>query len=125
MKYIQYNICNLEGKSNCVVRTFCKLLNENYDNIYNELCNIKEELKCESYNDVLVFETFMKRNNINAISYGRDMLVKDLELSLGEYIVFCYDKKDYYHMIPIIDNVIYDKNDKCLDLYVINVYERT
>ena len=42
----------------------------------------------------------------------------------SSYIVFCYDKKDYYHMISIIDNVIYDKNSDCMDLYVIAVYRK-
>ena len=38
--------------------------------------------------------------------------------------VFCYDKKEFYHMISIIDNDIYDKNSDCMDLYVISVYKK-
>ena len=33
------------------------------------------------------------------------------------------DKKDFYHMVTIIDNVLYDKDDRSLDLYVLNIYK--
>ena len=48
--------------------------------------------------------------------------VKDLKLDNNSYIVFCYNKKDWYHMIPIIDNTIYDKSNECLELEVIKIY---
>ena len=60
MKYNEYYICNNEGKSNCVIRSLCKTYNEEYDNVYNELCNISKELDCESFNDIKVFETYIK-----------------------------------------------------------------
>ena len=28
---------------------------------------------------------------------------------------------EFYHMIPIIDGIIYDKEDSCLNLYVITI----
>ena len=31
MKYGEYFISNKEGKSNCVIRSFCKLYNKEYD----------------------------------------------------------------------------------------------
>ena len=40
MEFSQFNITNAEGKSNCVVRSLCKLLNDEYDNVYDELCKI-------------------------------------------------------------------------------------
>ena len=52
MKFKEYFISNDEGKSNCVIRTFCKLFNESYDNVYNSLCMISEELNCNSFNDI-------------------------------------------------------------------------
>ena len=64
----------------------------------------------------------MRRHNTIEIE-SKEIKIKDLELDSGNYIVFCYDKKDYYHMITIIDNTIYDKTDECLDLYVIKVYK--
>ncbi|MBQ6840782.1 MAG: hypothetical protein IJO63_01540 [Bacilli bacterium] len=124
MQFCQFNISNYEGKSNCVVRSFCKLLNKEYDDVFKELCDIQFSLQKDSYNDIDVFETYMLNHKIMPISYGYDMLVKDLNLDNGSHIVFCYDKKDYYHMIPIINNTIYDKNESCKDLFVIKIYKK-
>ena len=66
----------------------------------------------------------MEDNNIIKINRDEDIKVKDLKIDNGSYIVFCYDKKEFYHMIPIIDNDIYDKNSDCMDLYVISVYRK-
>ena len=64
----------------------------------------------------------MEEDNIFKINSNED-LVKNLKLDNNSYIVFCYDKKEFYHMISIINNVIYDKNSDCMDLYVISVYK--
>ena len=56
--------------------------------------------------------------------YLEDIKVQDLKIDNSSYIVFCWNKKDYYHMIPIIDNVIYDKNFDCMNLYVISIYKK-
>ena len=66
----------------------------------------------------------MEDNNIIKINRDEDIKVKDLKTDNGSYIVFCYDKKEFYHMISIIDNDIYDKNSDCMDLYVISVYRK-
>ena len=123
MKFNEFFVCNNEGKSNCVIRSLCKTYNEEYDNVFNELCNIAKELNCESFNDIEVFETYMKRRNTNNIDYGRDIKIKDLNLENGKYLVFCWDKKEFYHMVSIIDNVLYDKDDRSLELYTITVYK--
>ena len=83
-----------------------------------------EELNCSSFNDIEVFEKYMEDNNIIKINRDEDIKVKDLKTDNGSYIVFCYDKKEFYHMISIIDNVIYDKNSDCMDLHVISVYKK-
>ena len=122
MKYSEYFISNKEGKSNCVIRSFCKLYNQEYDVVFNELVELAHKLNHNSFNDVEVFEEYMRRHNTTEIE-SKEIKIKDLELDSGNYIVFCYDKKDYYHMITIIDNTIYDKTDECLDLYVIKIYK--
>lgn len=124
MEYNNYYLESSTGKSNCVVRSFCKLYGGTYEEVFNELVNLAKELNCSSFNDELVFTEYMKRHDTLSIDYGKDIKVKDLELDYGSYIVFCYDKKDFYHMVPIIDNIIYDKNDECLDLYVISIYKQ-
>ena len=119
MKYIEYNT---EG--NCIIRSFSKLYNIDPTSIYNELNSIKEELNANDSSDIEVFEEYMKRRNTNKIDKYKDIQVKDLVLDNNSYIVFCYDKKDWYHLIPIIDNIVYDKTDKSLDLYTISIYKK-
>ena len=102
----------------------CKVLNKEYSIIFNDLCDLAKELNCSSFNDIEVFEKYIEDNNIIKINRDEDIKVKDLKIDNGSYIVFCYDKKEFYHMISIIDNVIYDKNSDCMDLYVISVYRK-
>lgn len=124
MTFKEFYISDKNGKSNCVIRSLCKILNKEYDDIYSDLCKIANDLKNNSYNDVPVFEKYMEDNNIFKISYEGDIKVKDLKIDNSSYIVFCYNKKDYYHMIPIINNTIYDKNSDCLNLNVISIYRK-
>ena len=123
MKYNEFYICNSEGKSNCVIRSLCKVFNEEYNNVYNELCVIVKKINCESFNDIEVFEEYMKRRNTFPINYGKNIKIKDLNLENGKYLVLCWDKKEFYHMVPIIDNTIYDKDEKSLELYTITIYK--
>lgn len=122
MKYKYYYVEDNNKKSNCVIRSFCKLYNGSYESVYNDLISLTKELNCDNYNDIKVFESYMENHNTIKIA-SDDIKIKDLKLDNGEYIVFCYDKEDYYHMVPIINNAVYDKNDKCLDLYVISIYK--
>ena len=123
MKFIKYYITNKEGNSNCVIRTFCKIFNEEYDNVYNELCRIQKELNCSNYNDIEVFEKYMENHNFNSIDYGKDIVIKELELDDDTYIVFCWNKDDFYHMLPIINNVIYDKEESSMNLFTLKLYK--
>lgn len=123
MKYIEYNLTDENGKSNCVIRTFSKIFNKSYKEVLNDLIDTAKELGCESFNDIPVFEKYMEENGITKETVEGDIKVKDLTLDEGTYVVFCYDKKDFYHMIPIIDNTVYDKHDDSLDLYVISLYK--
>ena len=124
MTFKEFYISDNDGKSNCVIRSLCKILNKEYEEVYNGLCEISKELSCSSFNDIPVFEKYMEDNNIFKIISEKDIKVKDLKMDKDSYIVFCYDKKDYYHMVPIIDNTIYDKNSDCLNLDVISIYRK-
>ena len=124
MTFKEFYISDKNGKSNCVIRSLCKILNKEYEDVYNGLCEVSKELKRFSFNGIPVFEKYMEDNNIFKIISEKDIKVKDLKMDKDSYIVFCYDKKDYYHMVPIIDNVIYDKNFDCMNLYVISIYKR-
>ena len=124
MTFKEFYISDKNGKSNCVIRSLCKILNKEYEDVYNGLCEVSKELKRFSFNGIPVFEKYMEDNNIFKIISEKDIKVKDLKMDKDSYIVFCYDKKDYYHMVPIIDNVIYDKNFDCMNLYVISIYKK-
>ena len=124
MNFEEYFIKDSTGKSNCVIRTFCKLYNEEYNYVFDNLNKIKKELNEKSYNEIPVFEEYMKRHNTYKINYGEDVIIRNLKLDNERYAILCYDKKDFYHMIPIIDNTIYDKNDDCLNLYTICNYKQ-
>ena len=106
MTFKEFYITDKNGKSNCVIRSLCKILNKEYNEVYNDLCKIAEDLKCDSFNDIPVFEKYMEDNNIFNIDYNKDIMIKNLNLNDNSYVVFCWNKKDYYHMLPIIDNVI-------------------
>ncbi len=123
MTFKEFYISDKNGKSNCVIRSLCKVLNKEYDDVYNDLCEVAKQLNC-SFNDIEVFEKYMEDNNIFKIDYKKGIKVNDLKIDKGSYIVFCYDKIDFYHMIPIINNIIYDKNNDCMNLYVISIYKK-
>ena len=65
----------------------------------------------------------MKRHNTFAIDMEKDLLIKELEFDNDSYIIFCWDKDDYYHMVPVINNTIYDKSNRCLDLFSLTIYK--
>ena len=64
MMFKEFYISDKNGKSNCVIRSLCKILNKEYDDVYNDLCAVAKELNCSSFNDIEVFETYMENNNI-------------------------------------------------------------
>lgn len=123
MNFIEYNLTDKNGNINCVIRSLCKILNKEYDEVLNGLLDIAKALNNESFNDIPVFEEYMKQNNIIKIDIEQDKQIKDLKLDNGSYIVFCYNKGDFYHMIPIIDNTVYDKRIDSLELYTISIYK--
>ena len=123
MTFKEFYISDSNGKSNCVVRSLCKILNKEYNDVYNDLFEIAMKSN-SSFNDISVFERYMEYNGIFKVDFDEDdIMIKDLKIDNGLYIVFCYDRKNFYHMIPIIDSVIYDKNSDCMNLYVISIYK--
>ena len=64
MTFKEFYISDKSGKSNCVIRSLCKILNKKYDDVCSDLCLVTEKLKCDSFNDILVFEKYMEENNI-------------------------------------------------------------
>ena len=119
MNFIEYNPVNEKGA--CVLRTFSKLFNKDYNTLKEELIKLAKELNYDSYNEIEVFEKYLSDNNYIKLD-GKNTLVSNLTLDNGKYAIFAF-KDDFYHMFPIIDNTIYDINDNCLNLYVISIYK--
>ena len=122
MNYNYFYLNDKEGKSNCVIRSFCKIYDMEYDDVSKKLLTISEELNC-NFNDIETFEKFMRLRNTIKLDNYQDELIKDLKLDNGKYIIFCYDKKDFYHMVPVINKTVYDYNNDSLKLYVISIYK--
>ena len=122
MKYEYYYAEDNNKKSNCIIRTFCKLFNKEYDAVKQELINIAKELNYETYSEIEVFEKYLNDKNYIKIEHKEEQ-IKNLKLENGKYAVFCYDKKDYYHMLAIINNTVYDKIEDNLNLYTITIYK--
>ena len=57
--------------------------------------------------------------------YNKLTIKINIKLDNGKYAVFCYDKKDIYHMLPIINDIIYDKTKENLNLYTITIYKKS
>ncbi len=123
MKFEPYYIESKDGKSNCVVRSLCKLLHKDYDKVFNDLVSYATKLGYSSFNEIEVFEAYMKDNAIVKQPYGSNIKIGDLKLDNGAFIVFCYDHQDYYHMVCIINNVLFDKSDDSKELYTISIYK--
>lgn len=122
MKYEYYYVEDENKKTNCIIRTFCKLFNKEYEEVKQELINIAKELNYETYAEIEVFEKYLNDKNYIKIEHKEEQ-IKNLKLEKGKYAVFCYDKKEYYHMLPIINNIIYDKKEENLNLYAISIYK--
>ena len=122
MNYNYFYLTDKDGKSNCVIRSFCKIYDMEYDDVSKELLTISKELNC-NFNDIETFEEFMRLRNTIKLDNYHDELIKDLKLDNSKYIIFCYDKKDFYHMVPVINETVYDYNNDSLNLYVISIYK--
>lgn len=118
MKFNKYIV---EG--NCIIRTFTKLFNKTSEEVYNELLELTTKLNKNDYTDIEVWEEYLFNNNYKRIDNTEEIKVKELKLDNSKYAVFCWDKKDLYHIIPIINNIVYDKTNKSLELYTLRIYK--
>lgn len=110
-----------DGNGNCIIRSFSLIFKARSSDIYDDLCNIRDRIGCDSYTDILVFELYLKEHHCYMID-SFCCQIKDLSLDSGSYIIFCWDRNDYYHMVPVIDGILYDKSMESMGLYVIKIY---
>lgn len=76
----EFYISDKNGKSNCVIRSLCKILNNEYNEVCTDLCEVAEKLNCSSFNGIPVFEKYMEDNSILKINCDVDIKVKDLKI---------------------------------------------
>ena len=73
MNYNYFYLTDKDGKSNCVIRSFCKIYDMEYDDVSKELLTISKELNC-NFNDIETFEEFMRlRNTIKLDNYQDEL----------------------------------------------------
>lgn len=118
MKLEYYN----PEEGNCIYRALSKALNKKYSDIKKELKLLAQSLNVDDYLDDIVFDTYLLNNN-----FIIDNSLKDTNIFNNNYkginILYTYDK-DWYHLVCIIDNVIYDscQLSKLENLKVIKIY---
>lgn len=120
MKYEYYNPVDESG--GCVSRSISKLLNKDYNQVKDELIDLSKSLGYSDYREIEVFETYLKKYNVLEIPKEYNCKVKDLIIETGKYIIFG-NKDDWYHMVCLIDNTFYDKNERYQDLNIIKIYK--
>lgn len=119
MKFQIYNPSLENG--GCIPRALSKFFKKDYNKIKEELTLLAHKMNYKTYQEVEVFETYLKNNKVHKVP-SENVLVKDLVLEDDAYIVFAY-KNDFYHLMCIINNILYDKTDEGLELEVISLYK--
>ena len=109
-------------KGNCILRSLTKILEKDYFEVKNELNNLTKKLNCEDYRDEKVFLKYLDDSGFIKVDSYNGVRVRDLKLDSGIYLVIC-GKDDYYHMFSVVDGIIYDKDESCYELKVIDVYK--
>jgi predicted transcriptional regulator len=120
MTFEYYN--PVDEKGGCIFRSFSKYFDKDYNTIKKEILDLQKELNVESYTDDLVIETYLNNHGVYDTNSEYKGQIKDLK-NEGKSIILCYNKKDFYHMVTIIDNVVYDKHEETFDLYVLKIYK--
>ena len=118
MKYVNYDPSPERG--GCIIRSFSKAFNKDYYEVKDELELLGKKNNC-SWNDDKVIEEYFSDKNISNISYNGKVTDYDYD---GKYLVYCHSKdKDNYHMVCIINNTIYDRDERVYDMYVVELYK--
>ena len=122
MEFIYYNPSD-EHRS-CVVRTMTKLTGKPYPEVKEALAALASEMGFAEWNEQAVFEKYLTAHHFHKLDSFSGMQVKALPLQTGTYCVFCTNRADFYHLLPVIDGVIYDRRDDSRELYVIAAYQQ-
>ena len=113
-----------DEKKGCVFRSLSKALNKSYDEVKEDLRDIGNSIGVDDLLDDKVFDTYLLNNGYKEINIYKDTYLLDNKYD-DVNLVYSYSD-DWYHMICIIDNVIYDKFDldRLKNLKVIKIYKK-
>lgn len=120
MKYEYYN--PEDEKGSCFQRSISKLLNKDYNKVKEDLVELSKKLGYSDYREIEVFETYLKNNNVYELKKEFNCKVEDLSIEPGKYIIFG-NKEDWYHMVCLIDDTFYDKNENYKEINIIKIYK--
>ena len=121
MKYEYYN--PVDEKASCVGRSISKILDKDYEETKKELIELSKSLGYEDYHEIEVFETYLKNHNIIELNQEFNCTIEDLIIEPGNYIIFG-NKEEWYHMVCLINNTIYDKNENYKEINIIKIYKQ-
>ena len=122
MRFEYYNP-SYESRS-CVVRTMTKLTGKEYSKVKTELAELALKLGCETYNDEKVFEQYMAEHGFRKLREYDGETVGEIELNDGTYCVHCTNREGFHHLMPVVDNIIFDRRDDSRGLYLVAVYKK-
>ena len=122
MRFEYYNPSD-ESRS-CVVRTMTKLTGKEYSKVKTELAELALKLGCETYNDEKVFEQYMAEHGFRKLREYNGETVGEIELNDGTYCVHCTNREGFHHLMPVVDNIIFDRRDDSRGLYLVAVYKK-
>lgn len=120
MKFCYYN--PVEEKGGCVARALSKAYQLDYNQVKEELIKLSQELNYDDYRELEVFESYMLFRGASILSGWENLCIKDANFDNNTYVVFAY-KDDFYHLLCICDNIVFDKREDVLDLIVLKVYK--
>ena len=121
MKYEYYN--PVDEKASCVGRSISKILDKDYEETKKELIELSKSLGYEDYREIEVFETYLKNHNIIELNQEFNCTIEDLIIEPGNYIIFG-NKEEWYHMVCLKNNTIYDKNENYKEINIIKIYKQ-
>lgn len=113
-----------DEKHSCMFRSLSKALNKSFDNVKDELRELGNSMGINDLLDDRVFEAFLQKNGYKTVDKYNDSMLLDNNYD-GVNLVYSYHD-EWYHMVCIIDNIIYDKFDldRLKNLKIIKVYKK-
>ena len=119
MKYKYYN--PVDEKGGCVYRSISKALNKDYNKVKEDITIIENKYDCKNVQKI--FEEYLFSNGFIYSDDDNNKNIFDTNYDGINIVYTCMD--DWFHLVCIIDNVIYDKKslDELKDLKITRVYK--